>query len=98
MESKLYHTGVCIRSQGESNEASFQLNPHVTNGLSHPYHFDESTFAFRGIRSDFFFHFSMKFMKANRTASDETPHFAVSHLGLFCLSMSNKNERQVYMG
>ena len=29
----------------------------------HPYHLDESTFIFRGIRSIFFFHFSMKFIK-----------------------------------
>ena len=29
--------------------------PLVTNGLSHPYYLDESTFIFRGIRSDFSF-------------------------------------------
>ena len=40
-----------------------QVNPLVTNRLSHPYHLDESTFIFRGFGSDFFsflFHFSMK--------------------------------------
>ena len=37
---------------------------HVTNGLSHPYHLDESIFNFRGIRSNFsfLFHFSLKFL------------------------------------
>ena len=69
-----------------------QLSPLVTNGLSHPYHLDESTFIFRGVRSkfSFAFHFSMKFMKANGMAPDGTPHFAASHLGLFCLPMSHK--------
>ena len=40
------------------------INPPVTNGLSHPYQLDESTFIFRDIRSDFSFqfHFSKKFM------------------------------------
>ena len=66
----------------------------MTNGLSHPYHLDESTFIFRGIRSDFsfLFHFSIKFMKANRIAPDGTPHFCASHLGLFCLPMSHKKD------
>ena len=35
--------------------------PLVTNGLSHPYHLDVSTFIFRGTDS-IFFHFSMKIM------------------------------------
>ena len=30
------------------------INPLVTNGLSHPYHLEESTFIIRGIRSCFF--------------------------------------------
>ena len=40
------------------------VNPYLTNGFSHCYHFGESTFSFRGIRSDFevLFHFSMKFL------------------------------------
>ena len=63
------------------------INPLVTNGLSHPYHLDEFILILRGIGSDFSFllHFSMKFMKGNRIAPDGTPHFAASHLGLFCL-------------
>ena len=63
------------------------LNPLVTNGLSHPYHLDESTSIFRTIRSDFsfLFLFSMKIISAQRIAPDGKQHFAVSHLGLFCL-------------
>ena len=58
------------------------------------YHLDESTFIFRGIRSNFsfLFHFSMKIKTANRIAPDRTPRFVASHLGLFCLPMSNKKE------
>ena len=62
---------------------SSELNPLVTNGLSHPYHLDKSIFIFRDIRSNFSFIFSMKFMYANRMAS---------HLGLFCLPMSHKKD------
>ena len=29
------------------------LNPYLTNGFSHHYHLGESTFIFRGVRSDF---------------------------------------------
>ena len=76
----------------------YLFNPLVTNGLSHPYHLDGSTFINRSIRSDFsfLFHFSMKFMKANRIAPDGTLRFAASHLGLFCLPISYKKGRQAY--
>ena len=70
----------------------------MANGFSHPYHLDEYTFIFRGIRSDFpfLFHFSMKFMKANRIAPDGTPRFAASHLELSCLPMSHKKTPGLY--
>ena len=32
---------------------TFHINPFLMNGFSHHYHFEESTFIFRGIRSDF---------------------------------------------
>ena len=66
------------------------LNPLVTNGLSHHYHLDKSILIFRGIGSNFsfLFHFSMKFLQANRIAPDGTPRFAASHMGLICLPMS----------
>ena len=68
------------------------FNPYLTNGFSHRYHLGESTFNFRGVRSDIFFksHFSMKFLCANRIAADGTPRSAASHLGLFGLPMSHK--------
>ena len=68
------------------------INLNKMNGLSHPYQMGESTFIFRGIRNNisFLFHFSMKFMSANRKAPDGTPRFAASHLGLFCLPKSHK--------
>ena len=39
------------------NVRTFLLNPYLTNGLSHPYHFDKSTLIFRSIRSNFTFSF-----------------------------------------
>ena len=73
------------------------FNPLVTNGLSHPYHLDESTFIFRGIGSifSFLFHFPMKIMSANRIALDGTLHFAASHLGQFCWPMSHKKDARL---
>ena len=73
------------------------LNPLVTNGLSHPYHLDECTLTFNGIRSilSFLFHFPMKFMSANRIALDGAPRSAASHLGLFCLPMSHKKDARL---
>ena len=69
----------------------------MTNGQSQPYHLDESTFIFRDIRIDFsfLFLFSMKFMSANRIAPDGTPRFAVSHLGLFCLPVSQEKDARL---
>ena len=72
------------------------VNPLVTNGLSHPYHLDESIVIFRGIRSKIsFLDEIMKFLSANKIAPDGTPRFAVSHLGLFCLPMSHKKDARL---
>ena len=38
---------------GDSAYLNYEINSLVTNGLSHSYHLDESTFIFRGIRSKF---------------------------------------------
>ena len=69
----------------------------MTNGFSHHYLLDESTFIFRGVRTDFEFlsHFSMKILYANRIAPDGTPRSAASHLGLFCLPMSHKRDARL---
>ena len=69
------------------------INPHVTNvtnGLFHPYNFDESVFIFKGIgsNSSFLFHFSVKIMSSNGIAPNGTPRFAASYLRPFCLPMS----------
>ena len=55
------------------------------------------TFFYRGIKSNnsFLFHFSMKFMKANRVALDGTPLFAATYLGLFLLPMSSKKDARL---
>ena len=55
--------------------AQLKINPYSTNGFFHHYQLDESTFIFRGVRSDFYFSsdFSMKFLCANRIAPDGTP-------------------------
>ena len=38
------------------------FNPYLANEFSHHYKLDEPTFIFRGVRRDFCFHFSMKFL------------------------------------
>ena len=52
-----------------------EINPYLTNVFSHLYQLGESTFIFRGVRSDYYFlsHFSMKFLCANIIAPDGTP-------------------------
>ena len=42
---------------------SYALNPYLTNGFFHHYHLGQSTFIFRGARSDFsiLFNFLNKF-------------------------------------
>ena len=89
------HSPVCVKPDRFSHvESQFILTHFLTDGFSHPYHLDEHAFISRVIGSDFstLFHFSMKFVSANRIAPDGTPRFAASHLGLFCLSMSHKKD------
>ena len=73
------------------------FNTYLTNGFSHHYHQGESTFIFRGVRSDFLilFNFSMKILQTNRIAPDGTPRSAASHLALFCLPMSHKRDARL---
>ena len=73
------------------------INPLLRNGFPHHFQLDESTFNFRGMRSDFKFSykFLMKILLANRIAPDGTPHSAASHLGLFCLPMSHKKDARL---
>ena len=79
------------------SDTHLQFNLYLTNGFSHHYHLDQSTFIVRGARSDFLFlfHFLMKFFQANRIAPDWTPRSAASHLGLCCLPMSHKRDARL---
>ena len=56
-------------------------------GITHCYHSDESTFILGA--SDVILNF-YSLLQASRIATDETPHSAASHLGLYCLPMSHK--------
>ena len=87
-----------VASVSETKVGIKHFNPYLTNEFSHHYHNDESTFTFKGIRSDFlnFIHFfSMKILSANRIAPDGTSRSAASHLGLFCLPMSHKKDTRL---
>ena len=45
---------ICLIMEVQTGDSiSSTLNPHLTNGFSHYYHLGESTFMFRGIRSNF---------------------------------------------
>ena len=58
----IFHRHKCVFVVPFRIDSMEDFNPFVTNGLSHPYQLDESTFIFRGIGSNFSFllHFSMK--------------------------------------
>ena len=81
----------------EKNTHCYHLfHPYVTNGFSHPYHLDESTFIFRGVWSNFLILFS--FFDENPVSKQKTPRCdsTISHLGLFCLPMSHKRMPGLY--
>ena len=71
----------CVRSlRGEV------VNPLFTYELSHPYHLDEPTFIYICIS------FFDEIQVSKQNGQDGTQRFAASHLGLFCLPMSNKKD------
>ena len=55
----------------------------VTNGFSHPYHLDESTFIFRDIRSNFSFFDEIHKSKQNSTRKNATFCGVTSRATLF---------------
>ena len=57
-----------------------KFNPLVTNGLSHCYHLDESTFIFRGIRSNFSFFIS--FFDENPVSKQNRPKWDAAFCGV----------------
>ena len=79
-----------------------RFNPYsLADRFSHHYQLDEFTFilgmlgvilGMLGVILIFLSDFSMKFLCANRIASDGTPRSAASHLGLFCLPLSHKRD------
>ena len=70
------------------------FNPHVTNGISHPYHLDESIFVLSSsIRSNSSFFNENHVSKQKSSRLDTT--FAASHLGLFCLAVSHKKDARL---
>ena len=70
----------------------------MMNGLAHHYHLVESTFIFKGVRSDFefLFHFSMKILLANKLTPDGVQHTVASYLGLYCLPVSHKKDARFF--
>ena len=80
--------------QCNSDPLEPHFNPLVTNGFSHIIH-SLSFLGALGVFFSFLFLFSMKIILANRIAPDETPRFAESHLGLFCLPMSHKKDARL---
>ena len=75
------------------------INPYLMNGFSHCYQLGESTFIFRGVRSDFYFlsHFSMKFLCANRIAPDMNAAFCGVTSGDILFAYVPQKGRQAYM-
>ena len=63
------------------------LNPNLPSGLFHSYLLDESISDFRGIWCIFFhFYFISSRNSCKQSLDpDQTPHFAVSDLGLHCI-------------
>ena len=52
------------------------FNPLVTNGISHPYHLDESTFIYRGTRSD------VSFFDENHLSKQTSPRWYTTFWGV----------------
>ena len=52
------------------------FNPLVTNGFSHPYHLDQSTFVLRGFRSNF------SFFDENLVSKQNSPRWDAAFCGV----------------
>ena len=64
-------------NQGKHGQS---LNPLVTNGLYHPYHLDEPTLVFRGIRSSF--SFLLNFSDANHKSKQNSLRWDAAFCGV----------------
>ena len=58
------------------------LNPYLTNGFSHHYRLDESTFIFRGVMSDFFFLFFISFIVEFPPSKQNSPRWDAAFCGV----------------
>ena len=85
--------GNFYRAMNQFHETLEGINPVVTNELSHPYHWDESIFILRDIRSNFsfLFHFDEKYVR-----KQNSPRLDAAFCGViswvFCLHMSHKKD------
>ena len=68
------------QNQLMSYRKSTLINPYVTNGLSHPYHLDESVFVFRGSGSIFLFLFH--FFDENDVSKQNSPRWDAAFCGV----------------
>ena len=60
--------------------SGFHINPYLTNGFSHYYHLGESTFIFRGVRSDFL-NF-IQFFDENFPSKQNSPRWDAAFCGV----------------
>ena len=73
----------------------------MPNGLSHPYHLDESTFIYRGIMSVFVFIFT-SFFYENPVSKQNSPRWEAAFCGVtsgaILFAYVTEKGRQAYMG
>ena len=70
------------------------LNPFKLNGISHSYQSDQCISVLRVVGKYFFIFIQMliEHSVSKQWKPDQTPHSAVSDLGLYCLHMSHKKD------
>ena len=62
------------------------INPYLTNGFFHHYQLDESTFIFRGVRSDFYF-FLSDFCDEISLGKQNSPRWDAAFCGITSAAM-----------
>ena len=77
------------------------INPYVTNGLSHPYHLDESTFILGASEVFFISFFDDDYVLSKQNSkrlgySEQNSHPPPPPIGLFCLPMFIKRAPGLY--
>ena len=87
----------------ETPKTGFLVSRLIFTVLTHkcqPHQLEESIFNFRGFLCTFFIllHFLHECMLANSGDLDQTPHSAISDLGLHCLTRSHDHETLGFKG